>query len=239
MLNFFRKKPSEGDRLLAKLHAIASGAEKAELNKCANCGTQLETINLVDWITVYCDPCKALLRTEQLANAALPQYDIDEILAKDSAFDIVDAIAWRTESDSEHRSIPWDLLLPPEAVCRAFSAFDNAMGNGFATLLEYGGGPETFIRGHNAIAAVGAEDVLKITSEAKKIVESHGITFPDSIPQDWWSEDEGIDYGLYEKLNSELNDLDSQYWSTGTTVRERIVEHVRDHVATLRIRKPT
>ena len=47
MLNFFRKKPTEGDRLLAKLHAIATGAEKAELDKCANCGTQLESINLV------------------------------------------------------------------------------------------------------------------------------------------------------------------------------------------------
>lgn len=239
MLNFFRKKQSEADRLLTKLQAIASGAEEAVLNKCAHCGTQLDSINVVDWIKVYCDPCKKLLRAEQISTAGVPHYDIDEILAKDSPFEIINSIAARTEVDSEGRPIPWASLLPPEAFSRAFASFDNEMRNGFASLLECCGGPETFIRGHHVLEALGESDALSITSTAKQIIESHGIDFPNPVPQDWWPQDDGISGELYETLDAELGELDSQYCNVSSEIYNRLLENLQKHVVTLRIRKPS
>lgn len=238
MLNFFRKKPSEFERLTTKWNARAPGAEETELKKCANCGEQLNTVNLTEWVKVYCDRCKLLLRNEELTNANLPRYDISEILSNESAYTIVSLIADKTYVDAENRSIPWDKLLPPEAVCKAFRSFSAHMGNGFASLLELGGGPDIFIRGHRAIQTVGATECLEVTTAAKEIMERHGMTFPDPVTQDWWPPDEGIDFDLGEKIGPEMRVLDSLFGKAEGKLPELIVCYIREHIDTFRIRMP-
>ena len=216
------------------LQEIENATETA---KCAKCGIQLNYLQVGD-AKYHCEPCSKILHAERLSQSHTPSYDIDKILEIESSLEALQSIASISESDSEHRPIPWSSLLPTESICRSYVHFDNLMGNGFATLLQYGGGPEIFIRGHYALEAVDATSALEVTRAAKLIMEKHGISFPKDVPQDWWDEDDGIDLDLYEAIDPELQELDSKYWRVDSKpVRALFMEHIRANIDLLRSRK--
>lgn len=225
------EKPGPFEQILQEIQ------NASETANCARCGIDLNHLKIGSK-DYYCEPCIKILHAIRLSQSHAPNYDIDKILESDSTFDIIQSLASVSEFDSEHQPIPWSSLLPPEAVCRAYLHFDGLMGNGFASLLEYGGGPEIFIRGHYALESVGAAALLKVTRAAKLIMETHGISFPEDVPQDWWDQEDGIDFDQYPEMDSELEELDSSYWRVGSKDAQLlIVQYIRSNIDILRTRK--
>ena len=125
--------------------------------------------------------------------------------------DIAQKLLSLIESGSPYRSDKD--LLHPEVVFRDVMHFETSMGNGFATLLNYSDGMETFTRALLALPEVSAPKQCGLLFLARDIAIKQGIVFPESIPADW-EEGGEVDYDLTQEIDKETSALDTAYWST-------------------------
>jgi hypothetical protein len=110
------------------------------------------------------------------------------------------------------------------------------MGNGFATLIGYCGGPETFARGLLAVEAISATEHMELMERAKRMMEVGGLEFPDPLPEPWWDPNDGYD-NLPPAIESDLNDLDSSYWHLEEDGYLKLLEYIESQQEVLACRK--
>ena len=115
---------------------------------------------------------------------------------------------------------PDSVLLPPEIAVNDFVAFDSTMGNGFGVQLGYCGGPELFARGLRAAKTIGAVGHVEVMEEAKRIMERHGLVFPEPLPEFWWHPNEGLGWALHDLIRADTNDLDKRYFELNPHYRK-------------------
>jgi len=163
-----------------------------------------------------------------------------------SAYDVADYSPNKIGSDRTAYTLVQELrwciwrssspLLPPEKVVRDYCNFDAEMGNGFATLIGYCGGPETFARGLLAVEAISATEHMELMERAKRMMEVGGLEFPDPLPEPWWDPNDGYD-NLPPAIESDLNDLDSSYWHLEEDGYLKLLEYIESQQEVLACRK--
>ena len=134
---------------------------------------------------------------------------------------------------------PDSALLRTEIIFRDAMHFDTSMGNGFANLLGYSDGRENFARALVAVREIGVSRQYELLLQAKKIVESHGLVFPEPVPENW-KDGYDIDYDLKMIIDKETSRLSEQYWETFGSdehdIHHALLRYMNCHASELEIR---
>ncbi len=193
--------------------------------------------------TDVCGKCEYEVRREReierWKNAPPPTYDIDAIIGPPGrkAYQIVSDLY----GVFYHVLCPEKVLYEPEVVIRDFCEFNQFSGDDLGYILGLNQGDAILLRGQRALKAIGASKMDSFIADFLKVAESHGVTFPNPLP-DPWLDHISIAYDLENLLNIESDrlrdEIDPYEARPAGYFCELLMAYVMNHIDLLRQRKP-